>query len=394
MPSESVLNAKIWPRIGLDPAPQKNIALLNNTHYKAELAAQFLLYNNIVIPTNDFGIVPVLVEWMGLPNLMFALESNSLSFIHHSSCLGYAGNGNGLLLFAVQETNEKKFTWWQKATYGTLPNALGLQIEHSLASLKSVDRNRVYDKIIAATAPFSFNNDDFMRKIVKESYEDVLKTPELKKVITNYYSKGVLDLQRLPEVGADQMRASGIEVLNDPVDFILRIAEVNLEIVMSIQSQNADLYTSEKTENILKSKIKRCTGGNDIVKAFKGLLELARVPDIENAIVDNYLTFDDILKISFSKEGALFRRWLQNAKVEDARDLEKAYVASLQNIPRISSFPVKALRFILTTTAGVIEPITGLVASAVDSFFVEKWLTGYAPKLFIDEMRNLTIKKH
>jgi hypothetical protein len=151
-------------------------------------------------------------------------------------------------------------------------------------------------------------------------------------------------LNRLPEVGPDQMRVSGIEVINDPVDFILRIEEINLEMAISVQAQNADIYTSEKTEKILKSKIERCAGGHDVVEGFMRLLELINVPDIENAIISNNLSFDDVLKVRSSRNGTMFREWLQKAEVEEARDLEKAYVASLQDVPLVNSFPVKDIK--------------------------------------------------
>lgn len=394
MPRETILNAKIWPRIGLDHAPTKNSELLKNARYKAELATQLLLYDRIVIPTNDFGIVPVLTAWIGLPNIYTLLESNSLTFIRQNGFLGYAGNGNGLNLFTMEEGDERSFEWWQKALFGTMPDALGLQIEHSLTSLASPDHNRLHDMIISHTTEFSMKNEDFIQRIANESYADVLRTPELKKVLTDYYPKGfTAALNRLPEVGPDQMRVSGIEVVNDPVDFILRIAEVNLEMAMSVQANNADIYTSEKTEKIFNSKIARCAAGHNVVDGFMRLLELINVPDIENAIINNNLIFDDVLKVRSSKNGTMFRQWLQQADIEEARDLEKAYVASLQEVPFINTLPGKTLRFIVTTAVGALQPVAGLVSGCADSYFVEKWLSGYAPKLFIDEMRALMINK-
>ena len=74
----------------------------------------------------------------------------------------------------------------------------------------------------------------------------------------------------------------------------------------------------------------------------------------------------------------------------DLRDLEKAYVASLPDVSLVNTLPVKALRFIITATVGAIDPVISIVIGSIDGFFVEMWLTGYAPKLFIDEMKNLT----
>jgi hypothetical protein len=69
--------------------------------------------------------------------------------------------------------------------------------------------------------------------------------------------------------------------------------------------------------------------------------------------------------------------------------LEKAYVAALGKSTAYTSLPVRVLRCIITTSLGAVEPISGTLVGAGDSFFIEKWLAGYSPRLFLDQMRRL-----
>lgn len=59
--------------------------------------------------------------------------------------------------------------------------------------------------------------------------------------------------------------------------------------------------------------------------------------------------------------------------------------------PLIESLPFKTVRFVITTAVGTIEPISGVCMGAVDSFFIDKWLKGFSPKLFIDQLRKLPL---
>lgn len=394
MTKSAILNGNIYPRIGLGHAPTENHELLNNTSYKAQLAAQFLVYDRVVVPTSDLGIVPILIDWMGIDTVCEALETDSLGFVRHNKSLGYAGNGGGLVLFAVNEGDSRKFQWWQTAMYGQTSDAIDLQLGNSCPELAEADRTKLYDMVLSKTTDFTIDNDAFMREVVHESYVDLSTTEELASAVANYNQVGQkLDLARLPGVAPNQMRIWGIENPKDAVDLILRVAEINLDIQIATQAQNADLFTSERTKSILKNKLKRFQLGHDLLDGFMDLLELTNVPNIESAIVNSALSFDDLWKARSSKNAIEFRKWLRKAAIGDAQELSKAYVANLENVPAVEALPTKSLRFLVTAAAGIFGPAIALPVAAIDNFFVKKWLSGYAPKLFIDEMRKLTIDK-
>lgn len=393
MNRSAILNGNICPRIGLDHAPTKNLELLRNISSKAKLAAQFLVYDRVVIPTGDLGIVPILVDWMGLSTFYDALESDSIKFLRHNKSLAYTGNGGGLGLFTVGEGGSRKFEWWQTAMYGQTPDALELQLQNSCPDLAEVDRTKLFDLALSKTDEFEIENDVFIREVMRESFEDVSNTEELAAAVLSYHQDGQrLDLARLPGVAPNEMRVCGIENPNDAVDLVLRVAEINLDIRMATQAGNVDLLTSERTASVLKSKLKRFRLSPEVLEGFIKLLALTNVPNIEGAIIDSSLSFDDIWKARSSKNAVEFRKWIRMAEITDAEELSKAYVANLENVGTVGSFPVKSLRFLVTTAVGIFSPIAGLAIGSADSFFLDKWMSGYAPKLFIDEMRSLAIK--
>jgi hypothetical protein len=396
MSSTSLLNTKVWPRVGLDHAPTKNNQLRSRRDYMSDLAQQFILYDRIVIPTNDFGIVPILIDWMGISTVFDALESDSLAFVRQHGCLGYAGNGNGISLFVVEEApdSNKKLLWWQKAMFGDVKEALMLQLANGSPSISPHDRQRLCSLVLSKCNEFKLSNDCFIKDIVNESYEDVLRTPYLFEQFRQHYLDQLpVKLAWLPEVKKNEMRVSGIDVPNDPVDLLLHVAEINLELNISVQMDQSDIYTAEKTETLLLSKLQRAGLANAKLSGFSGILELSDIPDIRGAVAMQQLPFSEIWRARNTRNAHKFRSWLRNTTIADVRDLEKAYVASLETVPKVNSLPARVLRFVVTIAVSALEPISGLILSATDSFFVGRWLAGYTPKLFVDEIRKLDVPK-
>ena len=84
-----------------------------------------------------------------------------------------------------------------------------------------------------------------------------------------------------------------------------------------------------------------------------------------------------------------FRRWLREANPTDSRDIERAYVQALKASPASISLPIKVLRFAVTNIVGALDPIAGFVAGGVDNFFFDKFVSGFSPRLFLDQVSKL-----
>ena len=397
MESDSIIDSRLFVRLDLDISLKASSLFQTNPNNTAHLASQLLLYDKIIIPTKDFGIVPILINWLGLRTFMEALESDTFSFLHRKSLIGYMGNGVGISEFIVSGSKAKKMSWWQDAMFGGVDVAVEQQLRNMCPFIPRQERGRIVEEVISKSRSVEFDRDFFMKNIVHESYTDIMKNISLSQLVfvmqDSKQESTKLNLRRLEGVGPNQMRVLGLEGIKDPVDLVLRIAEINMEIYMSTLSDGADLFTSDGAEVLLRDKLARAGVGSNYLDGFLSLLELNNIPDIRKAITNDTIALLDIWKLRQKRISRNFRKWLRKATNKDARDIEKLYVESLGSKALIDELPLRAIRFAITNIASGESPAMGLALGVVDSFFVNKWLSGYSPKLFLDELSRIKIEK-
>lgn len=396
MKSDSIIDSRLFIRLNLDISLKANSLFRINSKNRAHLANQLLLYDKIIIPTKDFGIVPILINWLGFKTFNKALDSDTFSFLHTKALLGYAGNGNGISGFIISGSETKKMSWWQDAMFGEVDVAVEQQLKNMCPFISRQERTHIVEEIISRSKKVEYDNDFFMENIVHETYTDILNNKSLSMYIlqNSKHKSGKIDLTRLQGVGPNQMRVLNLDSVKDPVDLVLRIAEINMEIYMSALSDDADLFTSYGAELLLKDKLIRAGVDSNYLDGFLSLLELNNIPDIGKAILSNSISLLDIWKIREKRISQKFRKWLRKAPTKDVRTLEKLYVESLGNKKLINSLPLRAFRFAITSMVGALNLGVGLLTAAGDSFFVDKWLAGYSPKLFLDELSKIKIENN
>jgi hypothetical protein len=397
MESDSIIDSRLFVRLDLDVSLKANSLFQTNPNNRAHLASQLLLYDKIIIPTKDFGIVPILINWLGLRTFIKALESDTFSFLHRKSLIGYAGNGTGISEIIISGSEANKMSWWQDAMFGEIDVAVEQQLRNMCPFISRQERARVVEEIISKSRDVDYDNDFFIRNVRHETYIDIMKNTSLSLLLFvvqgSKHESNKIDLRRLKGVGPNQIRVLGLEGIKDPVDLVLRIAEINTEIYMSTLSNDADLFTSDGAELLLKDKLIRAGVGSNYLDGFLSLLELNNIPDIGKAITNDSIALLDIWKLRERRISRNFRKWLRKATNKDARDIEKLYVESLGNKALTDSLPLRAIRFAMTSIASAESPAMGLAFGVVDSFFVNKWLSGYSPKVFLDELSRIRIEK-
>lgn len=393
MGSDSIIDSRLFIRLDLDISLKANSLFQTNPNNRAHLASQLLLYDRIIIPTKDFGIVPILINWLGLKTFMKALESDTFSFLHRKALIGYSGNGSGISEFIISGSKAKKMSWWQDAMFGGTGVAVEQQLKNMCPFISRRERARIVEEIISKSREVDYDNAFFIRNIRHETYTDIMKDKSLSLLLfvmqNSKHESDKIDLRRLEGVGPSRNRVLGLDRIKDPVDLVLRIAEINMEIFMSTLSGDADLFTSDGAELLLRDKLNRAGVGSNYLDGFLSLLELNNIPDIGKAISSDSISLSDIWELREKRISKNFRRWLRKATSKDARGIERLYVESLGNKALIDSLPLKAIRFAITSIASAEPSALGLAFGAVDSFFVSKWLSGYSPKLFLDELSKI-----
>ena len=396
MPSNAIVDSRLFIKLDLSNATGLNSRYRENRANLAHLASQLLLYDRILIPTYDYGIVPTLYSWLGFDLFQELLESDALGFIRRRGLLAYVGNGNGVNVFEIEE-GDKPLLWWQESIFAENQTALELQLAQY--EIHPSEQQSILDMALERTIDLSYSNEFFIDQIANESYRDVMESPDLAKYVWQSSDKredGGVDLRWLPQVDGDQMRvlpANGS--IDDPVDLVLRAAEVNMELLMANQAGDADLFTTEGADKLLLEKLRRAGAEESMLAAFMSLLELNAIPDLRSAVSSGDLEIERVWELRNSSESVQFRQWLREASPSDSRELEQAYIAAISEVPRADRWSTKVIRIVITTVAGLIPGVGGLVggigAEVVDSFVIDRLINGFSPKLFLDELQKLEL---
>src|ERR1017187_533294 len=112
---DAIVDSRLYVKHDVGHADVRNTSFFADPANRAHLASQLLLYEHVLIPTNDFAVVPALIDWMGIDGFGEAIDCGAIGFLRRRGVLGYASDGLGVQLFAFSDTPEKPYReWWRK----------------------------------------------------------------------------------------------------------------------------------------------------------------------------------------------------------------------------------------------------------------------------------------
>lgn len=391
----SLLETELYVRHDFSPNTfLKNDALRYELRRRGLLAEKLLLYDTLVIPTHDCGIIPVLIVWLGPSLFEELLDEGAIQFCRLQSFVAYS-RGGGLFMCRIEPSTEEEKS--KSVFWGPTNQAVEFQIRHAAPFIKKNYRTKIIEKVLKQTieAPLG----DFPKVIMKETYSDVQHDPVLQDFFNRKQKK--VDLARLPGVKPKTLRILGQKPPSDEVEFLLRLGEINLELALASNLKCLSVTTDPLAQRLIASKIRRNLHNlpknqlQDLQEHFCKILKLNKLPDIPSAVANEEIDFETIIKLRRSSKGQQFRRWLASLNVQDPNEIEALYVEELIKKHWSQSWRVKTIRFIITAgldtllaKAGIPLPIT----SALDSFILDQFLRGYSPQLFLDKLRNLLVE--
>lgn len=383
--SDSILDDYFSIHYDLGHAPTLNSAFSLNQNKKAHFANQLFLYDKIIFSTQDFGIVPILIKWMGIKAFEDAVEQSAFKFLRRNNMIGYYLNG--LELVKMERGEIKDWQWWQDALFTEdAGSALDNQLKNECPFIRTNERDKLINNILTNTKPMKLDNDIFKKNIASETYNDIIHDNSLKAFIFKE-SKEPVQLDRLPEIDNKTVRFFQYEI-KDRIGLIINIAEVNLILQMGLQNEEADLLIPEGAQKILGNKLSRAN--IHLESSFSKLLELKDIPDIGVKIKSGDWTLSDIWKNRETKNARAFRKWLREADPQNSDELIKKYIASIDTSS--GNLPTRILRFLIPTGIGLVNTPAGIAASCADSFFINKLIKGYSPSFFLNQLNKLPNK--
>lgn len=348
-----------------------------------QLIENILMYREVVIPTQDFLNLALLVGVLGEHSVIDLLETRSMRFLRLKGSIGYVGNGHGIQAYEINHPGE---VGEPLAFCGPVDCA----VAWALGGLKDKPRDPILPRLVIDSTE-EVEVKSLLDKVRHESYMDILNSPYLRAL----YSLRNTDMNRLVGINPNQVRVYGGpdgQWTGDEIDIVMLLAGVNLELFLAETAHCMDMSTGSPIGHLMKAKAERCFSGTEAVNSFAVLREIAGIPDIGEEVLKGQISIEELLKLSHSSDGGQFRQWFHKNCREDPVTTAREYALLLKAVPKIQSIPLKVLRFIFTTVIGMIPgvgQVVGPPVSVIDSFFIDRWLKGDSPKFFIENLSQL-----
>jgi hypothetical protein len=178
--------------------------------------------------------------------------------------------------------------------------------------------------------------------------------------------------------------------MNDPPEIraVLRVVFENFLLGIGGKAEAGELTGDASTLSVLQAKGQRLGFSPNGREAFAQIQHVSGVPDLGLAFASKQLSARQIIDLRQTKHAQSFRDWLAAGNpASTAQETLRRYVESVGKPGLMESLPAKLLRFATTTTWGAIEPVSGGIVAAADTFLLSKWFPGSSPRLFMRQAK-------
>lgn len=379
----------IWPM--LQNLERASDHMLVSSDYWSRLANYLLLYDQLVIPTGNLQILPVLRLMLG--ELVFddLIRTKGIVLARFDQWFGYAGNGGGLVFFQIMDGPDRPKdypnlgTAFFKPIDQAIADTLSVTNPPSTVERRSAITNLLLDNIV------QLPTQSIADGLKEEAYKDVLGSPYLRDFLALRNAGRSLD--ELRGINPDQVTIFSPHVppeANDSLEIraVLRVAFENFLLSVGGYAEANEITGDDATLNVLRAKGQRLGYSPEGAQAFAQIQKISGVPDLGAAFATKRLSPEQLLDLRHSKHAQALRDWFADgAPSSTEEETVSRYVETIGEPSLVDSLPAKLLRFATTTGIGLLEPISGGVASAIDSFMLSKWFPGRSPRLFMKQAK-------
>lgn len=383
----------IWPV--LQNLERVSDSMLQSPEFRSNLANYILLYDQIVVPTGNFQILPVLRNIFGEAVFDELIKSNIIVLARYNKWFSYIGNGGGLNFFeSFSDPNSGKTPNLFHSYFAPLDKAIDTAIKTTTPTSSTRRASELTNLLIDKVLPVGTNIETSSFK--DETYRDILGSPYLRNILS-IRNEG-RNLDALKGINANQVRIYSPHAIPEKGESpeiwsVLHAAFENFVLGLSTDLNVEEIAGDGNTLALIKAKGQRVGLDLEGKNAFSKIQEISGIPNIGEAFSKGAFTAEQLLDLRESKHSQAFRDWFSSeSSNETSQQIVERYVDSIGKPSFIERLPVKTLRFGVTTGAGLINPVTGAISSAVDSFMLSKWFPGKSPKLFVKHAKTVTVK--
>jgi len=367
-------------------------------NYWARLANYILLYDQIVIPTGNLQILPVLRLILGEGVFDELVRSKGIVLARFDQWFGYIGTG-GIIFFSTAEGPNRPtgapspnlWTTFFKPLDAAIDDVLIASNPPSDTVRRAELKNLLLDNVVLLPTT------KILEGVKDEAYKDILGSPYLRDMLSLRNVGRSLDNL----FGSEKNRVTVFNPHVSPepgyppeIRAVLRVVFENFLLSMGSHAETTEITGDKSTLSVLQAKGQRLGYSPEGNLAFARMQKISGVPDIGEAFAAKQIAPAQLLDLRYSKHCQALRDWFyEGSPAERASDTLRRYVDSVGKPSWIESLPIKVLRFVSTTTLGAAEPISGAAVSAVDTFLLSKWFPGRSPRLFMSQAKVMLANK-
>lgn len=378
----------IWPMLKNQEWPSE--MMIACPEYWARLADYILLYDQIVIPTGNLQILPVLRLMLGEEVFDELIRTKAIVLARFDQWFGYVGTGGVIFLKAGDNPDlPKSFPNLAISHFKQLDEAIDDALiatnPPSSSERRTLIKNLLFDNII------SLPTESLLSGVKDEAYADIRDSAYLREFLSLRNAGRSID--NLFGSKPDTVTVFNPHVpagRNDlpEVRAVLRVVFENFLLSLGGHTAASEITGDSSTLSVLQAKGQRIGYSPHGRQAFAQLQKVNGVPELGAAFAAKRISPSQILDLRTSKHTQALRDWLgAGAANETASETVARYIETIGNPGLIEKLPVKAMRFAATTGWGAIEPISGAVAAAADTFLLSKWFPVRSPRLFMRQAK-------
>jgi hypothetical protein len=378
----------IWPMAKNQEWPSD--MMVASPDYWARLADYILLYDQIIIPTGNLQILPVLRLMLGEDVFDELIRNNIIVLSRFDKWFGYVGT-KGIIFFKVEDN----------------PNVLKSFPNLAVSNFKPLDQ--AIDDALIATNPSSTNDrrnsirnllldkvtvlptEKILTGVKDEAYKDILESSYLRDFLS--LRNADRSIENLIGGKSDTIlifnpHEPGRENSLPEIRAVLRVVFENFLLSLGGHTSASEITGDASTLSILNAKGQRIGYSPHGRHAFAQLQKINGVPELGVAFAAKQLSANQLLDLRMSKHAQALRNWFaKGAPAETENEAVARYIETIGNPALIDKLPVKSMRFAVTAGWGVFEPFSGSVAAAIDSFLLSKWFPKSSPRLFMRQAK-------
>ena len=332
----------IWPC--MENVGSISSAMAESKHHWSQLANYLLLYDQVIIPTGNFQVLPVLRLMLGTEIVNELIRTNVIVLTRFSDWIGYGGNGAGTLIMGVKGPTDGSLNL-ATSHYETLEIAVETVIQAYLSNLSRAEKlefeTLLFDHVIESPSA------QLLTESRDEAYKDILESPYLKQLFQ--LRNAGRSLNSLKGIGSNKITQFNPHSMNKDVvpeiEAIFNVTFDNFILALAGYVEASEITGDNSSLSLLKAKGQRFGHAIEGVDAFTKMQSISNVPDIGNAFENKIISPTDLLTLRESKECQALRLWFEKGLPnQESEETIRRFVEAIGKPSWIDNLQFKTFR--------------------------------------------------